>query len=74
MAFRLAVAGSKGDLQVWDTSTNAGVRQAFGNRIGSKIEGGGERIIRIQEDSSDGEEAEPGGVDAAGGWETEEDA
>lgn len=29
----VAVAGSKGGLQVWDTTTNAGVRKAFGDKI-----------------------------------------
>jgi hypothetical protein len=32
--FQLAVAGSKGNLQVLDLSSNAGVRRAFSNRAG----------------------------------------
>jgi len=32
--FQLAVAGSKGNLQVMDLSSNAGVRRAFSNRTG----------------------------------------
>ncbi|KAM0712355.1 hypothetical protein Q7P37_011450 [Cladosporium fusiforme] len=32
VAFRLAVAGSKGSVQVWDTSTNRAVRENFANR------------------------------------------
>ena len=68
VAFRLAVAGSKGDLHVWDTSTNAAVRQVFGSRMGaSNAEGREERIIRVQEDSSDNEDLEQGEVDGTGG-------
>ncbi|KAL9099521.1 MAG: hypothetical protein Q9163_004990 [Psora crenata] len=67
VAFRLAVAGSRGALQVWDTSTNAGVRRAFESRIGSmNTDSKEERIIGIREDSSDDEEKggpEPGGYD-----------
>ena len=34
VGFRLAAAGSKGSLQVWDTSTNAAVRRAFEHQAG----------------------------------------
>ena len=79
VAFRLAVAGSKGALQIWDTSTNAGVRQAFGSRMGNGASATKEeRIIGVQEDSSDEEEEggeEPGGTSGAAenGWESMED-
>ncbi|KAM7222289.1 WD40-repeat-containing domain protein [Rhypophila decipiens] len=33
VAFRLAVGGSKGTMSVWDTSTNAGVRKAFAQKL-----------------------------------------
>ena len=33
VGFRLAVAGSKGAVQIWDTSTNAAVRAAFANKV-----------------------------------------
>lgn len=33
VGFRLAVAGSKGNLQIWDTSTNRAVREAFATRV-----------------------------------------
>ncbi|KAL9125689.1 MAG: hypothetical protein Q9217_005148 [Psora testacea] len=79
VAFRLAVAGSKGALQVWDTSTNAGVRRAFASQT-SKANGDSnkERIIGVQEDSSDDEEEggpEPGGLDgpSENGWESMDD-
>ena len=34
VGFRLAAAGSKGALRVWDTSTNPAVRRAFAHRLG----------------------------------------
>ena len=78
-AFRLAVAGSKGAVQVWDTSTNAGIRQAFATRVGNESVNGDtkkERIIGIEEDSSDDEEGggpDPGGPDGSlgKGWESD---
>lgn len=42
VGFRLAVAGSKGRVQIWDTSTNAAVRRAFANRV-KEEEGGRSR-------------------------------
>ena len=61
VAFRLVVAGSKGTMQVWDTSTNAAVRRAFASRIApGNSEVNEERVVRIEEDSSDSEEE--GGV------------
>ncbi|KAL6715746.1 rRNA-processing protein [Lecanora helva] len=69
VAFRLAVAGSKGAMQVWDTSTNAAVRKTFASRIAATDEEDKkERIIGIAEDSSDSEEEggmEPGNNRAA---------
>ena len=55
VAFRLAVAGSKGTLQVWDTSTNAAVRRSFGSLVASDQDGLEEKIIGTEEDSSDSE-------------------
>ena len=79
VAFRLAVAGSKGSMQVWDTSTNAAVRRAFASRIApgnSQVEE--ERIVGVEEDSSDSEDE--GGVESAAanataenGWESMDD-
>lgn len=37
VAFRLAVAGSKGTMHVWDTSTNAAVRQAFAHKMAASL-------------------------------------
>lgn len=71
VAFRLAVAGSKGTMQIWDSSTNAAVRRAFASRMApSNEEPKEERIVGVEEDSSDSEVeggAEPGGEDAAAG-------
>ena len=79
VAFRLAVAGSKGTMQVWDTSTNAAVRRAFATRMTpSNGEVKEERIVGVEEDSSDSEEE--GGVESAAadataenGWESMDD-
>jgi periodic tryptophan protein 1 len=56
VGFRLAVAGSKGTIQIWDTSTNAAVRHAFAHRV-APIEGEvKERLVGLEEDNSDDEE------------------
>ncbi|KAI1414829.1 WD40 repeat-like protein [Hypoxylon sp. FL1857] len=69
VAFRLAVAGSKGTMNVWDTSTNGAVRQAFAHKISNKSEGGEirERLIGVEEDESSSEdEGGEGGDDENG--------
>lgn len=67
VAFRLAVAGSRGAMQIWDTSTNAAVRRTFTNtNIPLQGEEDQEKIIGVEEDSSDSEVeggTEPGGED-----------
>jgi periodic tryptophan protein 1 len=77
VGFRLAVAGSKGSMQIWDTSTNAAVRRIFADKMaptdGEVI--GNEKIIGVEEDSSDSENeggVEPGGADEKKGndWES----
>ena len=65
VAFRLAVAGSKGTISVWDTSTNPAVRNAFGSRIpagaaeqrGDDVE---DKLVGVDdnEDSSESDENE----------------
>ncbi|KAI1498861.1 WD40 repeat-like protein [Biscogniauxia marginata] len=53
VAFRLAVAGSKGTMHIWDTSTNAAVRKAFAHKIANKSdENVEERLIGIENDES----------------------
>jgi periodic tryptophan protein 1 len=56
VGFRLAVAGSKGAVQVWDTSTNAGVRRAFANRVSLPAGDVKERLVGIGADSSESED------------------
>ncbi|KAI9770173.1 MAG: hypothetical protein M1835_006599 [Candelina submexicana] len=75
VGFRLAVAGSKGAVQIWDTSTNAAVRRAFADRVAPAEGEVKERLIAVEEDSSDSEDEggkEPGGEEAAAqdGWES----
>ncbi|KAK0269391.1 rRNA-processing protein [Friedmanniomyces endolithicus] len=76
VAFRLAVAGSKGAVQVWDTSTNRAVREAFAGRM--RLQAGAEdvveRVIGIEvddEEEEEEEEAEENGGE--GGWESMEE-
>ncbi|KAG5302993.1 periodic tryptophan protein [Histoplasma capsulatum G186AR] len=75
VSFRLAVAGSKGVVQIWDTSTNAAVRRTFSSRLGSSLAGEvKERMIGIsQNDSSDSDDsgvAEGDGDIGRDGWES----
>lgn len=77
-AFRLAVAGSKGAIQIWDTSTNAGIRRAFANRVPPVKDDFKERVVGLEEDSSDSEVE--GGKEPTGenpimkeGWESIEE-
>ncbi|KAL2369451.1 rRNA processing protein Pwp1 [Blastomyces gilchristii SLH14081] len=74
VSFRLAVAGSKGVVQIWDTSTNAAVRRAFSARLGpSAGEEVRERMIGISQndsDSDDSDAAEGGGEMGQDGWES----
>jgi len=53
VGFRLAVAGSKGSLQIWDTSTNAAVRNAFATRVAPTEGEVRERLVGLKVDSSD---------------------
>ena len=80
VAFRLSVAGSRGQLQVWDTSTNASVRSTFGSRVKLPEASAKERVVGITgnsdtEDESDDEEE--GGVETKradqDGWESMEE-
>jgi periodic tryptophan protein 1 len=72
VGFRLAVAGSKGAVQIWDTSTNAAVRSAFASKV-PQIKGDGkERLVGLEEsdtdsDSDEGEDEED--AEGAGGVE-----
>jgi len=56
-ATTIAVAGSKANMQIWDTVTNAGVREAFGERlkaVGKDIKSrGGSGIVGLVDDDDD---------------------
>jgi periodic tryptophan protein 1 len=57
VAFRLAVAGSKGTMHVWDTSTNAAVRQAFAHKLAAEpTDNVEERLVGVANDESSEEE------------------
>ena len=76
VGFRLAVAGSKGAVQIWDTSTNAAVRAAFASKVPQMKGDGKERLVGLEEsdtdsDSEEGEDVE-GASDGEGGVELEE--
>jgi periodic tryptophan protein 1 len=76
VGFRLAVAGSKGTMQIWDTSTNAAVRRAFANRVAEPLKEVEERLVGVRNDSSDSEDDEEegeGGEEKDGGWESMEE-
>jgi periodic tryptophan protein 1 len=64
VGFRLAVAGSKGSVQIWDTSTNAAVRRIFAERLAIPQDADvQERLIGVQESDSEsdsGEDVEEG--------------
>lgn len=74
VSFRLSVAGSKGQLQVWDTSTNSGVRHAFANRVKMPDTEKKERFVGVNQSSDEeSEDDEEGGVKTGGGedgWES----
>ena len=79
VAFRLAVAGSKGAVQIWDTSTNKAVREAFTGRVKMPQPNGEveERLVGVEvdEEVDDDEEQEVAGGEANGdgGWEDMEE-
>ncbi|KAJ5648584.1 hypothetical protein N7490_004956 [Penicillium lividum] len=75
VSFRLAVAGSKGNVQIWDASTNGAVRRAFVSRLPAFEGDVQERMVGLNADGDDesddeaeaGVEAEAPGPD---GWES----
>ncbi|KAL2821732.1 WD40-repeat-containing domain protein [Aspergillus cavernicola] len=74
VGFRLAVAGSKGAVQIWDTSTNGAVRRAFVHRLPSLEGEVKERMVGMQpdRDESDDEDGAPeaGAGGGGDGWES----
>lgn len=67
VGFRCAVAGSKGSVRIWDTSTNAAVRRAFANRISPDREPAAdereERVLGLREESEEESEDDAEGVE-----------
>lgn len=71
VAFRLAVAGSKGAVQVWDTSTNKAVREGFAGRVKMPEGEVKERLVGIEQDDEEEEEEEEAEEHGGeGGWES----
>ncbi|GIK02146.1 hypothetical protein Aspvir_006189 [Aspergillus viridinutans] len=74
VGFRLAVAGSKGTVQIWDTSTNGAVRRAFVSRMPALEGEVKERTIGLpaDDDESDDDAAgeEIGAQQGGDGWES----
>ena len=75
VAFRLAVAGSAGSIHVWDTSTNAAIRKAFGQKIintkgDEELE---DRLIGVDEDESSSSEEDDAKDDQEDGESMDED-
>lgn len=67
VGFRLAVAGSNGKLQVWDTSTNPFVRQVFAQRLPALPDGAVEdRLVGLQEKDDEDEDEDEGEGDGEG--------
>ncbi len=58
VGFRLAVAGSKGAVQIWDTSTNAAVRAAFSSKVPNIKGDGKERLVGLDEPDTDSDTEE----------------
>jgi periodic tryptophan protein 1 len=66
VGFRLAVAGSKGSVQIWDTSTNAAVRRIFADRLAPSNGEVKERLVRVQESDDDSDSGDEVGEGANG--------
>jgi periodic tryptophan protein 1 len=78
VGFRLAVAGSKGSVQIWDTSTNAAVRAAFASKVPQMKPGGKERLVGLEEsdtdsDTDEGESNDEEEGEMEKGWESMEE-
>ena len=78
VGFRLAVAGSKGAVQIWDTSTNAAVRAAFANKEPAMRGDGNDKVVGLAEpetdsDTEEGESDDEGEEGVEKGWESMEE-
>ncbi|MCJ1306555.1 hypothetical protein MMC25_000198 [Agyrium rufum] len=69
VGFRLAVAGSKGIVRVWDTSTNAAIRRAFADRVAPVKGDVVEKLVGVEDDSEESdsdEDVDEGGIETGG--------
>jgi periodic tryptophan protein 1 len=84
VAFRLAVAGSKNTIQIWDTSTNAAIRNTFADKVAPVSGEVKERLVGVADESDtsdeeedyregDGKSAEGGKEEDNDGWESMEE-
>jgi periodic tryptophan protein 1 len=73
VAFRLAVAGSTGNMHVWDTSTNAAVRKVFAHKVPEQKEDVEDRLVGVEEDESSSSDEEDDGGAMAGSSAGEQD-
>jgi periodic tryptophan protein 1 len=62
VGFRLAVSGSKGSVQIWDTSTNAAARRIFGDKVAPNghLETVKERTVGVEESDDDSDDDDEG--------------
>ena len=76
VAFRLAAAGSKGSVQIWDTSTNGAVRRTFASRMQPSDAPIMEKLVGLKDDDdeSDSGSEEMVKEDDKKGWESMEEA
>lgn len=74
VSFRLAIAGSKGVVQIWDTSTNGAVRRTFVSRVPSLAGEVQERTIGVDADRDESDDDGGVGAEVEGqgrdGWES----
>ena len=75
VAFTLSVAGSKGQVQIWDTSTNSAVRNVFSEKVKMREPTEKERIIAPNEDDGESDDDQTGAqrgmaVENDEGWES----
>lgn len=70
VAFRLAVAGSKNTVRIWDTSTNPAVRNAFAEKIAPTSGKVKERLVGVAEDDSESDSDEGEDDGEQDGWES----
>lgn len=76
VSFRLAVAGSKGIVQIWDASTNGPVRRTFVSRMPDLAGDVPERILGVNDDEEESDDegavegAESAPTGGRDGWES----